>query len=193
MISPRHSPTDPAEGDRLATPTGTAQLEAQLEENHQAAFGWALANCGWDREMAEDVLQTAYLKVVDGRARFDGRSSLRTWLFGVIRRTASEERRRRAVRRVVTLEVVRGRHEEAEGGTSPAEEVVRLEQSRRLIQALGMLPSRQQQVLHLVFYQDMTIAEAAEVLGVSVGTARTHYERGKQRLRDLLGKETRDG
>jgi len=37
-----------------------------------------------------------------------------------------------------------------------------------------------------VFYQDLTIQEAAEVLAMPVGTARTHYERGKERLRLLL-------
>ena len=42
-------------------------------------------------------------------------------------------------------------------------------------------------MLHLVFYQDLTIADAAEILGVSVGSARTHYERGKAQLRRLLG------
>jgi RNA polymerase sigma-70 factor (ECF subfamily) len=41
-----------------------------------------------------------------------------------------------------------------------------------------------------VFYQNLTIQEAADVLGMTVGTARTHYERGKSRLRDLLGEET---
>ena len=57
----------------------------------------------------------------------------------------------------------------------------------RLRGALRKLPSRQREVLHLVFHEDMTIEVAAGVMGVSVGTARTHYTRGKDRLRSLLG------
>jgi RNA polymerase sigma-70 factor (ECF subfamily) len=41
-------------------------------------------------------------------------------------------------------------------------------------------------VLHLVFYQDMTIEEASHILNISLGTARTHFARGKQQLRQLL-------
>ena len=42
-------------------------------------------------------MQLAYVKVLEGSAKFDGRSSFRTWLFGVVRRTAAEQRRRYAV------------------------------------------------------------------------------------------------
>src|SRR2546422_6910060 len=76
-----------------------ADLTATLEELHAAAFGWALSCCGWDRSAAEDVLQATYLKLLDGRARFDGRSTFRTFVFGVIARTAREARRRTALRR----------------------------------------------------------------------------------------------
>ena len=76
-----------------------ADLTAELEQLHTAAFGWALSCCGWDRSAAEDVLQATYLKLLDGRARFDGRSTFRTFVFGVIARTAREARRRAALRR----------------------------------------------------------------------------------------------
>src|SRR5439155_22485346 len=69
------------------------ELRRQLERSHADAFGWALACCRRKREDAEDVLHTVYLGVLDGRLRFDRRSSRRTWLFGVIRRTASAQRR----------------------------------------------------------------------------------------------------
>ena len=164
------------------------QLERELESHHAAAFGWALHLCG-DRATAEDVLQTSYLKIADGRARFAERSSFRTWLFGVIRRTASESRRREAIRRFVSLGHLDGRAEEHGGGEDIARKVDRSEESAQLLQALGTLPKRQREVLHLVFYQDLTIKDAATVMNVSLGTARTHYERGKKRLRELLDAE----
>lgn len=159
-------------------------LERELDRVHTAAFGWALACCAGDRVEAEDVLQTSYLKILDGRARFDGRSSFRTWLFGVVRRTAAEARRRERWGRWLPLAAFSATVRDGQPDSATA--LVRSEDSRRLELALGKLPPRQRAVLHLVFYQELTIAEAAEVLGVSVGSARTHYERGKQALRRLL-------
>ena len=164
-------------------------LEAELERLHPDCFGWSMSCCEWDRSEAEDVLQTSYLKVLDGRAVFDSRSSLRTWLFGVIRRTAAEHRRWIALRRVRGFRWLEGRAADASEADSPVEAICRSEESDRLVAALRSLPARQREVLHLVFYQDLSIREAAEVLGIALGSARTHYERGKARLRGMLSPE----
>ena len=159
-----------------------ATIEAELERHHADGFAWAMACCGRDRSEAEDVLQTSYLKVLDGRAVFASRSTFKTWLFGVIRRTAAEHRRWRALRRFRSV----SQDERADPSPDPATAVGQSESAARLIGALATLTARQRQLLHLVFYQDLTIGEAAGVLGIAIGTARTHYERGKQRLRELL-------
>lgn len=156
----------------------------QLEPLHPDAMGWALCCCGWQREEAEDVLQTSYLKILDGRARFEGRSSLRTWLFGVILRTAAEERRRRWFRGRKALAATQV---ELPPKATPEHLAAESAENRALRSALLALPRRQRELLHLVFYQELTVADAARVLGLSVGSARTHYHRGKLNLRARLG------
>jgi RNA polymerase sigma-70 factor (ECF subfamily) len=165
------------------------ELEVRLERLHEDSFGWALSCCGWNEADAEDVLQTTYLKVVSGRARYAGRSAFKTWLFGVIRLTAREHRRRaRSLR-----ERAERLHVEGEGGARVDDPAIRAELRQTLLAALGTLPERQREVLHLVFYQDLTVREAADVMEVSLGTARVHYDRGKKQLRALLSAKERGG
>lgn len=171
------------------SPLIVADFADELARHHRAAFGWALACCRWDPAAAEDVLQTAYLKVVDGRARFAGDAEFRTFLFGVIRRTASEERRRRVVRRALSLPWLTQNGHEPTVPPIGLGTIMRDETNRALIGALLQLSARQREVLHLVFYQDLSIAHAASVIGISVGSARVHYERGKAQLRRLLGED----
>jgi RNA polymerase sigma factor (sigma-70 family) len=160
-------------------------LEQNLQSVHGASFGWALACCNWNREEAEEVLQTSYLKALERRARFDGRSTLRTWFFGVIKHTAAEQRRRRQTRALMLLNWFK-RRPEPTPPDSPERLSHETQLQTRLHHLLSRLSQRQKEVLHLVFYQELTIDEASVVLGISLGSARTHYERGKSRMRELL-------
>ena len=155
-------------------------LRNELARVHSQAFAWAVRCCRDDRAEAEDVLHEAYMKVLDGRARFEGRSSFKTWLLGVVRHTAREHVRYGWLR-VMRLE--RWWREREETAADSTDDDGRAGELRT---ALSRLSRRQQEVLHLVFYQNLTINEAAAVLAMPVGTARTHYERGKTRLRQLL-------
>lgn len=152
------------------------EIEPELERLHAAAFAWSMACCGRNREDALDVLQTSYLKVLDGRARFDGASTFKTFLFGVIRRTSSELRRGAFARLFLANA---GPSPDPRADTAPEERLA-------LLNALASLPRRQRQLIELVFYFGMTVEEAAATLAISVGSARTHYERGKKRLARIL-------
>jgi RNA polymerase sigma-70 factor (ECF subfamily) len=175
------------------------ELRLQLERVHADCFGWAMSCCGRNRDDAEEVLQTVYLSVLDGRARYDARSSFRTWLFGVIRRTAAAERRRAWLRGLlVEREAGSGKRDAGSGKgeagiltpdpfVAPDAEVEREARRDGLRHALTQLSERQRQVLQLVFYHDLTVEEAAAVMRVSVGSARTHYARGKTNLAEMLG------
>src|SRR3569623_3401230 len=164
---PRHEPT-PARSIAM----DTATLRRHLEDCHRECYAWTLSCCDRDSAEADDVLQTAYLNGLDGRARFDGRSSSRTWLFGVIRHTAADERRRGIVRRL--RHAVLGHHLAArDDSTLHAESAAR---KTALRAALPHLPRSQREVLLLVFYHSLTIHEAAQALGIGLGSARTHYE-----------------
>ncbi len=77
----------------MAGDSSDSDPRGQLEEHHKDAYGWALNCCDRRREDAENVLQTVYLKVLGGKARFNGNSSFRTWLFALIRNTAADRRR----------------------------------------------------------------------------------------------------
>lgn len=163
-----------------------SQIRAELERCHEESFGWALACCHWDESEAKETLQVSYLKVLEGRARFGGGSAFKTWLFAVIRRTAGERRRRRTVRGLALLRLA---EEPAPVVQCPDALASEAADARRLRSALPGLARRQREVLHLVFYGGLTIEESAEVMGVSLGSARTHYARGKQRLRLRLAEE----
>ena len=163
-----------------------AELRLQLEELHTASFGWALSCCRQNYAEAEEVLQTVYLKILQGKASFDGQSKLQTWLFAVIRNTATSERRKSLVRSIATPPFE---------NTIDARSQIELERSevqQRFQVALQRLPARQRETLHLVFYQELSLSEAAQVMRISVGSARQHYERGKKRLRELLDREEMD-
>ena len=161
-----------------------AELEQQLHALHTASFTWALACCHRDRDDAEDVLQNVYVKILEGKARFDGRASFRTWLFAVIRNTAAGHRRTRRLRAIRFPQ--RNGHDRADGRESAEHDLVRSERTAALVAALKQLARRQREVLELTFYHELTIEQAGEILGISLGSARVHYERGKKRLCALL-------
>ena len=154
-----------------------------LEAIHDQVFGWALSRCDYDRSVAEDLVQQAYVELLTGRALFEGHSTLKTFVFGVVQNLSRSRYRRLATR----FRLIRQAGQEVEtiAEDSPVDD------SSALWQAVQGLPQRQRDIVELVFCRDMTIEQACAVMGVTTGTGRQHYDRAKKALRQKLGEEAR--
>jgi RNA polymerase sigma-70 factor (ECF subfamily) len=150
-----------------------------LEAMHGQVFGWALSRCDFEQAVAEDLVQQAYVELLTGKARFDGGSSLKTFVFAVVQNLSRNRYRRMATR----LRLLEGVQSEADAGITQPVEPGEYDGLWKAVQAL---PARQRDIVELVFCRDMTIEDASAVMGVSTGTGRVHYDRAKKALKSRL-------
>ncbi|MEM9391862.1 MAG: RNA polymerase sigma factor [Bacteroidota bacterium] len=144
-----------------------------LEQHHNDAYLWAHQCCNFDDEGAKDVLQMVYLKILEGKAKYNEKSGVKTWVFSVIRNTAIDHQKSGKI--MSSLSVIKEIAEENVTEAFVDYQVI-----------IRKLPERQRQVMLLVFYHDQTLEEVAEILALGVGTVRTHYDRGKKALKKIL-------
>ena len=156
----------------------------KLAEVHDDCYRWALFCAKGQREVALEIIQSVYLKIYEGKAVFDEtrNSAFKSWIFSVIRYTYLDLRRKEGrYSNEVNLSLIK------ESGSNNVEKELNLKERNMLMTSLlSALSEKQSEILRLVFYHDLTIEEASEVMSVQVGTARTHYERGKAKLKKLI-------
>jgi RNA polymerase sigma-70 factor (ECF subfamily) len=132
---------------------------------------------------AEDVLQRTFVELWRSRHRYDPGRSLEGWVLGIARKRAIDHLRKRH-HDVVPLDEMRG--VAGEDGRELAE---RYERAALVRSALTKLPDEQQQVLALVYFGEHTQIEAADRLGIPLGTVKARVFRGLRRLGALLEPE----
>ncbi len=149
---------------------------------------WAVAlRTLGDREEAADALQDALVSAFRSAHTFQGRSAVTTWLHRIVVNACLDRARRAATRRTRPLDDDPQRLDALVGSAEPADSpVVRAEVHRELSAALAELPVEQRAALVLVDMQGYPVAEAAELLGVPVGTVKSRCARGRARLLPLV-------
>ena len=184
------------------------ELVARLRAGEESAFVALVAmyqtrllrlaqTCGLSRSVAEEVVQDTWLAVVRGVDRFEGRSSVKTWLFRILlnraRSTAAREHR--------TISLPDGDLDERFDGagaweTPPApwsdqvdDRLVAEGLARRIREALPTLPDVQRQVVLLRDIEGLTSLDVIELLGVTDGHQRVLLHRARARLRQHLAVE----
>lgn len=159
-----------------------AALGILVKRHHAAAYRVALSLMGED-DMAQDVVQDAFLKAFNALGGFRGDASFRTWLLTITANEAKGALRRRGRRKETAID---------DAGPLPSEEtgpdqaaIVRQEASRARAM-MEKLPEKQRLSVALRIEEGLSFREIGEVIGSSEGAARVNYFHGIRKLRELM-------
>lgn len=138
----------------------------------------------YDPALAEEVVGDAMMAVWRGAGSFSRSSRVSTWVFGIARHKALDALRRtgRHNHDVALDEALELPH----GQESPAESVERKEATSLTLQALKALSREHQEVLRLVFYEELPYEDIAALLSIPTNTVKTRVYYAKQRLKHQL-------
>ena len=184
-------------------------LIAALRAGSEEAFSWLiaryhqpiyslLARTMYNRADAADLTQEVFVKVFRGVGNFHGESSLRTWIYRIALREASNQRRwwmRHKQQEVPIEQEVTERNPGAplrlkdtlvDSAESPFDMVVHAENRARVESALNQVPEPFRTTLILRDIEGFVYEEVAEMQGVSLGTVKSRLVRGRAYLKVLL-------
>jgi RNA polymerase sigma-70 factor (ECF subfamily) len=130
----------------------------------------------------EDLTQEVFLVIGRKLSTFEGRSSLKTWIYGITLRVVSDHRRKAHSRREVSV----AEPSEAPADDNPQEEASRRGLRLRLQRHLDALSAAQREVFVLYELEELTMKEVADVVGVPLQTAYSRLHAARECLKARL-------
>lgn len=169
----------------------TAEEFDALVRRHQRRVHRWLLMLVHDPDEADNLTQECFLRAYQNMASFRGESSLETWLLRIATNLARDHQKNRRAsfwKRLLGLNA--GDDEWAESVAAPAatpeQELLEREDVRAVWLAADQLSQQQRAVFLLRFVEDMELSEIATVLGLQVGSVKTHLFRALQTIRGKL-------
>lgn len=135
------------------------------------------------QDIAEDLVQVTLERALAARGTFDPETRLEAWLIRILR-NAFIDMTRRDRTRGTEIDIADAPDARTVDGRQVTEAALMLDATER---ALDSLPPDQREILLLVCYQELTYAEAAEVLAIPVGTVMSRLARARSALAQKLG------
>jgi RNA polymerase sigma-70 factor, ECF subfamily len=193
MTSPRTDPTD--ESLMIRFQSGDRAAFTVLVRRHQGPlFNFALRYLR-SSPVAEEVVQDAFVRVVQNAAEFKHEARFSTWLYTIARNLCIDQTRKRALRRHPSLDEPRKAEERdgptlgeqtADGKASVERAVVSLEIRERVAAAVDALPEEQREVFLMREVSNLPFKEIAGIVGVSENTVKSRMRYALERLQEAL-------
>lgn len=194
MTRPLRSPDPPDETLMLRFQSGDRAAFAQLVRRHQGPlYNFALRQVRTP-QVAEDVVQEAFVRVVQSAADFKHEARFTTWVYTITRNLCIDQLRKKALRKHPSLDETKG--EGGEGPTlgeqtaDPRASVERAatgtELKERIALAVDKLPDEQREVFLMREVANLPFKEIAEITGVPENTVKSRMRYALERLQEAL-------
>jgi RNA polymerase sigma-70 factor, ECF subfamily len=193
----------------LGVPSEEVGIVSELKAGSEEAFAWLIAKYHQpiyslvartipDPADAADLTQDVFIKIYRGIGSFNGDSSLRTWIYRIALREASNQRRwwGRHKRQEVTIETEFGQSNDGQplclkdtlidAHESPFDRAAQEEVRARVEKELRHIPEPFHAVVVLRDIEGFSYEEVAEILGVNLGTVKSRLMRGRAHLKERL-------
>lgn len=170
---------------------GDVQAFEELMQSHESRiYAIALRMMG-NREDAQDCAQEAMVRIYRAMGSFKGQSALATWIYRITMNTCLDELRRRKARKVTSLDsLVDNGWSPTDNGDTPEEHGLRVEKQNALNQAIQSLPDDMRAAIILRDVKGYSYDEIASILDANVGTIKSRISRGREKLREILSKQS---
>lgn len=183
-------PGDPRNDGELAACVALGDRDAAqvLVLRHEPGVRRFLLRLTGRPELAEDLAQDTFVRMLGAAGRYDPSYPMRTWLLTIARRLTINHARRN---KRITL----GDHGEHLQSTEPSPPDHAIQQDRRRIlheklqDAIEQLSEAQRQAVVLFHQQGLGVTEAARIMELPEGTVKSHLHRGRAALRKILGEQ----
>lgn len=164
----------------LVLKAGNQRAFGVLVNRHQSGLRASLRQWCRNDALADDLAQETLLKAFRKLDSFQANAKLSTWLYRIAYNTFLDYKKIKKNSFHDGLDDIDNVHVASDG------QMEQLHQARDLNQAVAQLPEAQRQSIDLCYTQGFSHSEAADILQCPVGSVKSHIQRAKQKLKDLL-------
>nr|WP_155062015.1 sigma-70 family RNA polymerase sigma factor [Turicibacter sanguinis] len=136
-----------------------------------------------DQQLAEDIFQEVFYKVMKNYHKFEHLSSEKTWLIRITINTCKDLLRTSWLRRVTTFGTL---EEQNQTQYEQPFDMTQSESNNELYEMIMKLPQRYKEVILLFYYEDFSYDEMAKILNIPKGTVQSRLARGREKLKKMM-------
>lgn len=159
-------------------------MNEQLIEHIPAVYKFALRLSRGHTHRAEDILQETMLRALKHYAQIDENSRIKSWLFAIAANVAKDRAKRSSSRRETLSDTLEETYQYEENASEKLESAELWSQA---MEQLDKLPDKQRSVLYLHTCEQLSLAQIADVLGITKSAAKANLSLARARLATKLG------